>query len=188
MRRPLAVGIAFLVAVGLAHADAGPSRGRVVAEHVFCVADDFIVEVYLNGVKLADDKRTLVEERFGATAERIDVEVREGDWLVFNVVNNRLRWGGCSYFAVAGRGEAGVSFTTEHSSGRWSCCDDLGRVDRFIRERDAFTEDKARPIANPWSGDDDLMNRLADGWSGTPIWGKARNTWIKCVVPDPSTR
>jgi hypothetical protein len=183
MRRPLAVGIASLIAVSLAHADAGPSRGKVIAQHLFCVTDDFIVDVYHNGVKLTDDKRTLVEERFGATAERIDVEVREGDWLVFNVVNNRLRWGGCSYFAVAGRGEAGVSFTTDRSSGRWSCCDDLGQVNRFIRERDSLTEDKARPIANPWSGGDEWMNRLADGWTGTPIWGKTRNTWIKFVSP-----
>jgi hypothetical protein len=51
-----------------------------------------------------DSKRTLLVERFGTTAEWIDVDVKRGDWLVFNVVNNRMRWGGCSYVAVAGPG------------------------------------------------------------------------------------
>src|SRR4051794_3180660 len=73
------------------------SRGEVVAVTMFTVADDFIVDVYHNGLKVPDAKRTLLVEAFGATAERVDLKVRRGDWLVFNVVNNRLRWGGASY-------------------------------------------------------------------------------------------
>src|SRR6476646_5439873 len=68
------------------------------ARYLITVADDFLVDVYRNGRAVPDAKRTLLDERFGATVERLDVEVRKGDWLVFNVVNNRMRWGGASYF------------------------------------------------------------------------------------------
>ena len=95
--------LAALSATGRAE----PPRGRVIADRLFTVADDFIVDVYHNGVKVPDAKRTLLHEVFGATAERIDIEVREGDWVVFNVVNNRLRWGGASYFGVTGAGRIG---------------------------------------------------------------------------------
>jgi hypothetical protein len=178
----MATGTALLLALTLAQAQTEPRRGRVIAHRLFTVADDFVVEVYHNGLKVPDESRTLLVEKFGATAEKIDVEVREGDWLVFNVVNNRFRWGGCSYFGAAGRGDAGIVFTTEPASGRWSCCDDLGKVNRFLLERDYLAEDRARPIQNPWGDGDALMNQVADGWGGTPLWGKTRNTWIKYVA------
>ena len=71
-------------------------RGKVRAEYLVTVADDFVVNVYHNGKFVPEAKRKILLERFGATVERMDVQVREGDWLVFNVVNNRLRWGGPS--------------------------------------------------------------------------------------------
>jgi hypothetical protein len=157
-------------------------RGEVIARQVFTAADDFVVEVYHNGLKVPDEKRSMLVEQFGATAERVDVEVREGDWLVFNVVNNRYRWGGASYFGAVGRGDAGIAFTTELKSGRWSCCDDPGKVNRFITDRDYLIEEKALPVARPWEGGDPLITQVADGWGGTPRWGKTRNTWIKYVA------
>ena len=157
-------------------------RGPVIADRLFTVADDFIVDVYHNGVKVPETKRTLLVERFGATAERIDIEVRRGDWLVFNVVNNRMRWGGCSYFAVTARGSAGVAFTTDPDSGRWSCCDNPDKVSDFINDRLYLTEDRAQPIQSPWSEGDGLMNQIGDGWLGKPVWGRTRNTWIKFVA------
>jgi hypothetical protein len=72
------------------------------AKYLVTVTDDFIVDVYRNGQKIENPARILLEERFGATVERIEVPVYSGDWMVFHVVNNRLRWGGCSYFAAAG--------------------------------------------------------------------------------------
>src|SRR3954469_20834310 len=97
MRRIAMMGM--ILALGLfrplsADGQPGDQRGALIADRLFTVADDFIVDVYHNGVKVPDSKRTLLVERFGATAERIDIEVRRGDWLVFNVVNNRMRWGG----------------------------------------------------------------------------------------------
>src|ERR1044072_1633950 len=98
MRR-IATVVAVL-AIGLhdspcANGQPGEQRGKVIADRLFTVADDFIVDVYHNGVKVPDSKRTLLNEVFGAAVERIDLEVRPGDWIVFNVVNNRMRWGGC---------------------------------------------------------------------------------------------
>src|SRR4051794_124557 len=96
-----------------------PKAGAVLANKVFTAADDFVVEVYHNGEKVPDAKRTMLEDRFGATAERIDIDVRQGDWLVFNVVNNRFRWEGASYFGVAGKGEDGVAFVSDPADSRW---------------------------------------------------------------------
>jgi hypothetical protein len=175
-------GVSVEIAEPASRPGVDPPSGDLIADHLFTVADDFIIDIYHNGEKVADTKRTLLVEQFGATAERIDVQVKKGDWLVFNVVNNRLRWGGCSYFAVTGRGEGGVAFTTELERGRWSCCDDLDKVSRFIGDRLYLSEEWARPIENPWSGGDDLMKQVADGWTGRPLWGHGRNTWIKFVV------
>jgi hypothetical protein len=159
-----------------------PPGGRVVSDRLFTVTDDFIVDLYHNGVKVPDERRTLLKEVFGATVERIDVKLHEGDWIVFNVVNNRLRWSGCSYFGVTARGEAGVAFVTEPDSGRWACCDDTEKVSEFIHDREYLAGNRALAIPNPWGEGDSLMTQVADGWTGKPVWGQSRNTWIKYVV------
>ncbi len=179
----LAVLLAFAPALsGDAPAQFPPGSARPLASSLITVADDFIVNIYHNGVKVPDDRRELLAEIYGATVERIKLDVRPGDWLVFNVVNNRMRWSGGSYFAVSGRGDSGVAFTTELESGRWSCCDDLGQVGQFIAERDRFADHRALPIANPWGDGDGLMAHYADGWKGKPVWGGSRNTWIKFIA------
>ncbi len=185
-RRQVAKALAFSSAGCLLRtASARPpevGKGKVLASQVFTVADDFVVDAYHNGLRVPEAKRTLLAEQFGATAERIDLEVREGDWLVFNVVNNRLRWGGASYFGAVGRGDGGVAFVSELKSGRWSRCDDPGRVSRFVAERDYLAGDRAEAIARPWGGGDPLLSQVADGWSGTPLWGRTPNTWLKYIA------
>ena len=187
MRRLSTLGLAALLAVAPGLSGDAPAQlplgpARVLVSSLITVTDDFIVDVYHNGVKLPDDRRELLVEVHGATVERITVDIRPGDWLVFNVVNNRMRWGGSSYFAATGRGESGVAFTTELDSGRWSCCDDLGQVGQFIAERDRFGDHRALSPSIPWGDGDSLMTRHADGWKGRPIWGGSRNTWIKFVA------
>ncbi len=185
MIRIATFGTIVVLALGWSLCAGGQSDrpgGDVIVDRLYTVADDFIIDVFHNGVKVPDAKRTLLEEQFGATAERMDVELKKGDWLVFNVVNNRMRWGGCSYFGVTARGEGGVVFTTELQSGRWSSCDDPDDVSRFISDRLYLSKQAPRLIENPWDGGDDLMKRVADGWTGTPLWGRTRNTWIKFVA------
>lgn len=177
MRACLALAVFCLVLPGVCRPET--PKGRILANRLFTVADDFIVDVYHNGVKVPDERRTLLQEIHGATVESIDVEVREGDWLVFNVVNNRLRWGGVSYFGVTGRGDQGVAFTTETESGRWSYCEDLSQVTAFLNDPNYLSWHHAQASPNPWSEGDGLMNQVADGWTGKPIWGEGRNTWIK---------
>ena len=154
------------------------------AHYLITVADDFVVEVYHNGRRVPDARRHLLLERFGATAERVDLEVRRGDWLVFNVVNNRLRWGGASYFAVAGcfaRDEFG--FVSRPGTGPWSACDRPGDVDRFLSDRGYLRDRPARAIRRPWGEGDGLMRAFAGaGWKGAPLWGDTPNTWIKVLV------
>jgi hypothetical protein len=138
------------------------------------------VDIYHNGEKVGDEKRKLVNEVFGASAEKIDLVVKEGDWLVFNVVNNRLRWNGAYYFAVGGVKEDGSQgFASELGSGRWSVCDNPSDVNRFISDAGYLSKNPARPVERPWQYGDDLMKGMVKGWDGSAIWGTNRNTWIK---------
>lgn len=167
-----------------ASAEAGEKEAPQRARYLITVADDFIVDLYHNGKLVPDSRRTMLEEKFGATAERINVEVNKGDWLVFNVVNNRLRWGGASYFGLAGCFAANeISFVSSPESGDWSACDQPRDVDRFIQERTYLRHRAARTIANPWDDGANMMRVYAGTqWSGAPIWGTSRNTWLKLVV------
>ncbi|HEX8202017.1 MAG TPA: hypothetical protein VF590_16195, partial [Isosphaeraceae bacterium] len=133
--------------------------------------------------RVPDTKRTLLNEVFGATVERIDVEVHQGDWLVFHVVNNRLRWGGARYFAVAGLKEgSGTAFTTERATGRWTRCDDPAQAAAFIADPRFLDHQPVLAIDTPWDQGDSLMNQNADGWRGSAVWGEARSTWIRFVA------
>jgi hypothetical protein len=182
--RLLALGL-FTVACGLPAASNGGSPPEPLrARYVITVADDFVADVYHNGRVVPDSRRQLLLERFGATAERIELEVRRGDWLVFNVVNNRLRWGGAYYFAVAGCfAPAEFGFTSRLDDGAWSACDTPRDVDRFIAQKTYLQHRPAQPVAQPWSEGPTLMREYAgNSWDGAPVWGASRNTWIKVSV------
>ena len=172
-------------------ASSGPTPemppGKLIASQMLTVADDFVVEVYQNGRRLPDEKRNLVGETHGATTEQLTLAVHEGDWLVFNVVNDRFRWGGACYFGAAGMDSRGnVTFVSERKSGQWSSCDDPGAVPRFIAEADYLAADAVHEIPNVWSqGDGELSQRLGK-WTGEPIWGTNRNTWLKYRAPRAS--
>jgi hypothetical protein len=170
---------------GSSRQGARPAAADARASYLVTVADDFVVDVYLNGEPVPDSRRQLLMERFGATAERIDVKVKKGDWLVFNVVNNRLRWKGQKYFAVAGcfaKGEFG--FVSSVEDGAWSCCDDPADVADFIADPIFGAHRRVQKVGAEWGEGTPLMRSLAgDGWKGTPVWGGARNTWIKVLLP-----
>jgi len=154
------------------------------ADHVITVADDFVVDVYLNGMRVPDDKREMLAEIFGATVERVNVHVHERDWLVFHVVNDRLRWGGCYYFAATGVLDTNeFGFVSELESGSWSACDDPTQACRFIEKKGYLQWNKAQPILRVWQDGTSQMKRFAgDSWAGEPLWGMSRDTWLKVVV------
>jgi hypothetical protein len=157
----------------------------LLATHLITVTDDFVVEAYKNGVRIQESQRTLLNEIFGATVERMAVDVRPGDWLVFHVVNNHVRWGGSKYFAVAGMlGTNDFGFVSDPASEAWSVCDDPDHVRDFIRRRDEGTEIRASPIAKPWEeGDEHMRQNAGPGFSGKSLWGGGASTWIKFVAP-----
>ncbi len=177
----LAVVSLALPAVG--H-ESEPPDSELVADRIITVTDDFIVDVYHNGKFIRDEQRTLLHDQSGATVDRIDVELKHGDWLVVNVVNNRYRWGGAYYFAAVGQrgqgAEARVGMTSEVGS-RWSACDDPSQVARFIAERDYLRSSAVKPVLVPWQDGDALMEKHA-GSSAEAIWGSCRNTWLKFVA------
>lgn len=163
---------------------AAPAERPLRARWLTTVADDFVVEVWHNGVRVPDDRRTMLVERFGATAERVDVTARAGDWFVFHVVNNRLRWGGAKFFAVAGCAAQGeFSFVSDPASPLWSVCDDPTDARRFVEQRLAGTEVRASPIAVVWpDGFGVLRDHVGPGFHGQPLWGGAPSCWIKVLV------
>jgi len=157
----------------------------IVATDLFIGADDFVVDVFHNGHRVPDEARKMNSEVYGAIGERTTVTVREGDWLVFNVANNRLRWNGAYYFGVAGVAEDGsVAFVSEESD-RWSVCEDPGQVPRFIADPKFLDDNAVQRIEKPWSGGDKLINSKVKGWTGYAIWGSPtnRNIWLKVRVP-----
>jgi len=158
--------------------------GYILADYVYAVADDFVVDVFQNGKRVADDQRKLINDTYGATAEKIEVTVRQGDWLVFNVVNNRLRWGGQSCFVVAGMHRSGaIGFASELQNGQWSCCDDPADAAQFIAAPDYLASNRVRPIERLWRQGLEQMKGLAKNWHGQPIWGTNGSTWIKFRAP-----
>ena len=157
----------------------------IVATDLFIGADDFVVDVFHNGHRVPDEARKMNSEVYGAIGERTTVTVREGDWLVFNVANNRLRWSGAYYFGVAGVTEDGsVAFVSEESD-RWSVCEDPGQVPRFIADPKFLAGNAVQRIEKPWSGGDKMIKSKVKGWSGYAIWGSPtnRNIWLKFRVP-----
>ena len=167
-----------------------PRSSELPAEWMTVVAKDFVVDVYKNGKRIPDSKREALLDRFGATVERIHENVRPGDWIVFHVVNNRLRHGGTKFFAVAGtRKNSPFSFVSDPESEQWSVCDDPARADPFIRERDDGTEARATSITKPWEEGMKFMREYAGNkFPGKPLWGIAPSTWIKFVAPSRRER
>lgn len=187
----LAPAVASASASSPAVADETPSTSPsepppVVAKFLYLVADDFVVELYVNGKRVEDEDRHLLGERYGATKERVDVELHPGDWIVFNVVNDRLRWNGAKYFAAAGMIDEGQpAFWTDASSGKWSFCDATADVDEFIAKPTYLASHQVVAIQeHKWDAGDGMMRNTVKDWRGEPIWapGRARNIWIKYVV------
>jgi hypothetical protein len=181
--RVLGIGLLFgLSACSL------PADEEVVANYVITSADDFLVSVYHNGDVVPDDRRHLISERFGATSERIDTQVKPGDWIVFHVVCDPMRWGGVRYFAAAGLFEKGeFGFVSQPDSRNWSACDDTSRAAKFIAKKDFMSNNPAQKITRLWLDGDGLMKQFAgDSWSGQPLWGRSCDTWLKFIVPGPT--
>jgi hypothetical protein len=77
----------------------------------------------------------------------------------------------------------GFGFSSDWQTGDWSACDTFGDVDRFITKKNYFRHRAAQEVNRPWHDGDDLMRQFSgESWSGTPIWGATRNSWVKLNV------
>jgi hypothetical protein len=158
-------------------------RGNKIADFICTVTDDFVIDIYVNGELVPADKRKLTGERFGAQMEQIDVPIHKGDWVVFAVANNRLRWGGSYYFGAAGMTqEKRLVFQSKLGDPRWTYTDDPGAVTQLIRQRNT----RGRPVESVkvvWGDGHGLMKERTNNlWTGDPVWGAARLSWIKFIV------
>jgi hypothetical protein len=160
------------------------------AKYLVLVAKDFVIDVYHNGERVPDDRRGMLLDRFGSSAERVNVEVTKGDWLVFQVAHNRLRHRGSKFFGCAGmldKNEFG--FVSELNSECWSVCDDPALAAQFIAQRQSGHESGSSKIERVWEEGMGFMRKYAGAdFKGDPLWGKAPSTWIKFsagVAPPP---
>jgi hypothetical protein len=173
----------MLLGVGLGSARADE---EIRANYVVTVADDFVVDVYLNGRLVPESRRHLTEEVFGATREKIDIKVTRGDWIVFHVVNDRMRWGGAYYFAAAGMiNDHEAGFVSSLSSGDWSACGDPSDTNRFIEDEGFTNGQPVEKISRLWTGGVSLMKKtIGESWNGDPIWGRTqdRDVWLKMIA------
>ena len=161
-----------------------------VADSLLIAADDFVTDVYLNGKRLPNRDYDLLVENFGATMMQVHVSIYPGDWLVFNVSNDRFRWGGASGLAVAGLLRGHTSFTSQINSPLWCSCVNLAQVPAFIANRNSLM---ARPVVrprNPYRWVWNSVNGKCNFKNGKIIWAKGRraNVWIKYRVPGPTTQ
>jgi hypothetical protein len=165
-------------------ATAHPREQPLRATEVLWVADDFVVELWHNGEPVPLERRELVNEIFGATVERARLALRAGDWLCFHVVANRMRWGGCRFFAAAGRLAAGeFLFASDPVSPCWSACDDPSHAAEFVARARTRNEQRARTIDKPWDQGEPSMRELAGADCGAkPLWGEAASTWLKVRI------
>jgi hypothetical protein len=183
---------ALCVAVGAAAAGSslaedppGVSANKLRAKWINLCADDFVVDVWMNGRVVPTSKRSLIHEIYGATVERIDLAVNAGDWLVFHVVHNRLRWNGCKFFGMAGMAAEGETSLTSNDGKEWCASDDPSEAAKFIRDRD-FCKDRTVKIIPPevtWDQGEPRLHELCGGkWHGRPIWGSTASCWLKLRV------
>jgi len=164
--------------------EARPLPPAPLASEMVIVADDFVVDVWVNGKQLPQAARTMLAETHGAITERISVDLDPGDWVVFHVVANRLRWGGASYFGVYATALDDSHAFSSTTKGNWSYCDDVTQVSAFIAERDTGADRLARAPQKPWHAAPRLWrSHIGRRFPGEPVWGAAPSTWIKCIVP-----
>jgi hypothetical protein len=155
----------------------------LVATRLITASDEFVADVYVNGRPVPQGNRHLLAEVYGAQAERVTVELREGDWVVFHVVNKGLRWDGQSYFGTAALTTDGrVVFTTERRSSRWSACDDPSAVPAFLADPTAGANVPAVAPEHVWTLGDGMLRDYVPRWAGQPIWGRSHSTWLKCTI------
>lgn len=165
-----------------------PAPRSVTANTLTIVADDFVVDVWVNGKQVPLDARKLLVEIHGATSERIHMDLYPGDWIVFHVVANRLRWNGASYFGVHATTPDGRQAFVSRVDDAWSACDDPAAVGAFIAERRAGLAGPVAAPAHAWHDAPRIWRDvLGADFPGEPVWGRAPSTWIKYVVgPAPA--
>jgi hypothetical protein len=160
----------------------------VKARYVITVCNDFVVDLYKNGDKVPERLRHNANELFGAEVEKDDIKVSTGDWLVFHVVSNAIRWNGVYFFAAAGmREKDDFGFFTDYKSDDWSSCDNPSDVDQFISDKNYMSDAKVHriPEENLWrDGIPRIKAYTGDSWPGTPLWGHigSRSVWLKVIV------
>jgi hypothetical protein len=161
----------------------GPLPAPLILAHSLqIVTSGMPVDIYQNGKLVAPGQCKIRQDAFGARMERVDMEVHEGDWLAFHVVNRNLGGGFPPYFAVA------VMVNASHSAFQsqtetWCVCDTPGKAPRFIASFGDPGDGRARRRTRPWAEGDQEMKRTVPDWHGESIWGNSNDEYLKVLMP-----
>jgi hypothetical protein len=159
-------------------------RGNPVADSLYWAACDFVINVWHNGDPVNWKNRKLEAEVFGRTAERLPIDLREGDWVVFQLANNIVRGkGGRLFIAGALLNDKPVIETS--ASSPWFFEDNPGKAGDFMASYDSGREQNAVsiPTDEAWGDGVKLYKRAFPQTKAEPIWGNQPVTWIKLRLP-----
>lgn len=165
-------------------------RGKIVGDSVYWVACDFVANVWHNGKRVPPNQRVMEEEIHGRTIERDRVEIREGDWLVFQLVNNPLRENGVKLFMLAVLKDGRPVLASENSE-FWTSVSDPSIAEDFVQSYQSAHGSSVQELQREERWEDGYQRfRRAFRFPGAkPIWGQDEPVvWIKLRVPYTSDR
>ncbi len=155
------------------------TRGDYIAKYVEFAAESFVTEIWLNGLRVPDAARKRVATRDGVAYDRLELEIREGDWLVFQVANDRAR--GEGFLAAWGLDNDGKTVFQSSATDGWFVCEEPGRAHAFVASKDGKGAYPATPSSTAKLmsiSKEPKEHRLG----GEPLRARSGTTWIKCVV------
>jgi hypothetical protein len=145
------------------------------------VADDFIVDVYHNSVKVPVSRRELLEERFGRPSNRsTSRSIKEIGSS--STLSTTASVGSASYFGAAscfGKDEFGFVSGIECSC--WSECDVPRDVQKFIARKNFLSD---QPASLQTRGEMAPSHAALNGsaWRGQPIWDQTPSPWLNVIA------
>lgn len=164
-------------------------RQKIVGDSAFWIACDFATDVWQNGQRVPLGQRRMQAEIYGRTIERDQFEIRQGDWLVFQLARNPLRENGARLFMFTLLKDNEPVLKSDDSA-IWSCISDPKLAAGFIRSYQSPSESAVSviPPNQRWNDGYRRFQQAYGNLGAEPIWGDGTVVWIKLRIPRSGER